>query len=487
MNLLRGLRLLAALLILGVFVAACGGSDSEDPTATGEPDTSAATPTDEPASSEATPTEEEAAEPGPEGTPTEAVEDAEETITLRLGVSMTPAELETFEAGLDSIRERHANWDIQLEQTPQDGIVEKINTQIASDDLPDVVYIQGLFAQPWIRQGAFASLADHTSDPEFNVDDFYGAGLGQFTWEDELYAVPNILAPDLVYLNLDMFEAAGVDVPAADWTMDDLAQLAMELTLDSEGRNANDPDFDADSVVQWGLSVTPNNIWSRHYLLPFGADPCANEDCTELQFSSPEAQEAMQFWADLAQAGAAPYDPYTGNQTGVPGEGFQAGIAAIGINGFFLVGVLNATGELNYEVVEFPTGPAGVKAAPISTNGWAIAETSENKEAAWQLIEELTSAEFLTMHWAEPGHGVPSRQSVAPEVLQEEVAPQNDQAILDTLEYAEVFKPSVAGAFELFGRTTDIFIAMMRGDTSIEDGTAEIDSIAEEVFGGASE
>lgn len=467
---MRALRMLIALIIVGTFVAACGGSDSDAPTATSEPETGAATPTtaDEP-------------------TATEAEEEPADSVTLRLGVSMTPAELETFEAGLDSIRERHPEWDIQLEQTPQDGIVEKMNTQIASGDLPDVVHVQGLFAQPWIQQGAFASLTDYAGDPDFNVDDFYGAALDQFRWEGDLYGVPNIVAPDLVFLNLDMFEEAGVDPPSADWTMDDLAELAMVLTLDSDGRNANDPDFDASSVVQWGLSVTPNNIWTRHYILPFGADPCANEECSEMQFSSPEVQEALQFWADLAQAGVAPYDPYTGNQTGVPGEGFQAGIAAIGINGFFLVGVLNATGELNYDIAEFPTGPAGVKASPLSTNGWAIAETSENKDAAWQLIEELTSEEFLTRYWAEPGHGVPARESVAPAVLQEEAAPENQQAILDTLDYAEVFKPSIAGAFEVFGRTNDIFIAMMKGDTSIEEGTTEIDRIAAEVFGASGE
>lgn len=458
-------------MILGMLVAACGGSDSSDsdePTATSEPDAAAPTATE--AEAEATATEEPA-----------------ESVSLRLGVSMTPAELETFEAGLDLIREEHPEWDIQLEQTPQDGVVEKINTQIASDELPDVVHIQGLFAQPWIRQGAFASLADYSSDADFNVDDFYAAALDQFRWEDTLYAVPNIVAPDLVFLNLEMFEAAGVEPPSDDWTMEDLEQLAYELTLDSEGRNANDPDFDSSNVVQWGLSVTPNNIWTRHYLLPFGADPCANEDCTEMQFSSPEVQEALQFWADMAQAGVAPYDPYSGNQTGVPGEGFQAGIAAIGINGFFLVGVLNATGELSYDVVEFPTGPAGVKASPLSTNGWAIAETSENKDAAWQLIEELTSQAYLTQHWAEPGHGVPARESAAPEVLQEEAAPENQQAILDTLEYAEVFIPSAAGAFEVFGRTSDIFIAMMRGDTPIEEGTMEIDSIGAEVFGSSTQ
>ncbi|CAN5623669.1 hypothetical protein BH23CHL2_BH23CHL2_06280 [soil metagenome] len=502
---MRSLRLLIALALLGTLLAACGGSngdDADDPSVTSAPEAVA--------TEEATPTEEEVAATGEETSPTEAddptatsepeptdepeateeeaapTEVEEEQVTLRLGVSMTPAELETFQLAVDSILERRPNWDIQLEQTPQDGVVEKINTQIASGDLPDVVQIQGLFAQPWIRQGAFVSLDDYSSDADLNVDDFYASALDQFRWEGSLYGLPNHVAPDLVYLNLDMFEAAGVDPPSDDWKMDDLSELARELTLDADGRNANDPDFDISNVVQWGLSVTPNNIWTRHYLLPFGADPCGNEDCTDLEFSSPEVQEALQFWADLAQSGAAPYDPYTGNQTGIPGEGFQAGIAAIGINGFFLVGVLNSTGELNYDVVEFPTGPAGVKASPLSTNGWVIAETSENKDAAWQLIEELTSEGILVDHWAAPGHGVPARESVADAVLNQERSPENEQAIVETLEYAEVFRPSVAGAFEVFGRTSDIFIAMMRGDVSIEEGTTEIDAIGNEVFGGDS-
>ena len=63
----------------------------------------------------------------------------DDKVTLRLGVAMTPPELESFEAGLDHIREEHLNWDIQLEQTPQESVVEKINTQIAGHQLPAVV------------------------------------------------------------------------------------------------------------------------------------------------------------------------------------------------------------------------------------------------------------------------------------------------------------------------------------------------------------
>ncbi len=463
-----GMTILIVFVMLAGVLAACGGTgDDDDPTPTSAVDVGS--------ESGATATEVESA-------PTESG-DSEEQVTLRLGVSMTPAELADFEVGLEAILQDHPNWDVQLEQTPQDGVVEKINTQIASGELPDVVLVQGLFAQPWIRQGAFADLGAYADESAFDVEDFWSGALAQFQYQETIYGIPNIVAPDLVYLNLDMFESAGVEPPTDDWTMDDLEQLAMELTFDSEGRDANDPDFDPDSVVQWGLSVTPNNIWSRHYLLPFGADPCANEDCTEFQFSSPEVQDALGYWAGLAQAGAAPSDPYSGNQTGVPGEGFQAGVAAMGINGFFLIGVLNDTGDVTYDVVEPPTGPAGVKATPLSTNGWVIAETSSNKDVAWQLIEELTSPEFLADVWAEPGHGIPARKSASDAVLHPENPPANQEAILNTLEYAQVFIPNTAGAFEVFGQTSDIFIAMMSGATSIEDGTTEIDAIGAEVFG----
>ncbi|MFW6074125.1 MAG: ABC transporter substrate-binding protein [Chloroflexota bacterium] len=413
--------------------------------------------------------------------------EADEEVTLRLGVTLTPEVLENFEPALDRIREDHPNWTIELEQTPQDAIVERTNSQIASGELPDVVEVQGLFAQPWIRQEAFLDLSDRFDD-DFSDEDFWSSAVGQFRWEEGIYGVPNIVQPDLVYLNLEMFEEAGIEPPDDDWTFDDLMDLAIDLTLDSEGRTPRDADFDRNDVTQWGLSVTPNNIWTRHYMLPFGADPCANEDCTEVAFSDPDVQEALEWWAELsAEYGAAPSDPYTGNQTGVPGEGFQAGIAAMGINGFFLVGVLNETREIDYDIVEFPTGPAGVKASPLSTNGWTIAADTEHPDEAWELIQELSSNEFLSEAWAEEGHGVPARRASSDAVLTEGGEPANQDAILRTLEYADVFYPNTDGAFEAYSRTTDIFIQMMAGEISVEEGTEQIDEIVNDTLSSSGE
>lgn len=478
---LRGLRGVLALLLLSGLLVACGGGDdddSADAAATSAMPTETATAQSATTATAATTMAEPTTGAGGAG---DAGDD--EKVSLTIGVAMTPPELATFQAGLDALMEAHPNWTLTLEQTPQEGIIEKMNAQIAGEDLPDIVQVQGLMAQQWIRNGVFLDLSAFAADQTFNVDDFWGGALEQFSFDGGLYAIPNTVAPDVVYINQDMFDAAGVPYPTDDWTFEDLRALARQLTLDSNGNSPDDADFDPDAVVQWGLNVTPASIWSRHFLLPFDADPCVNVDCTEVQFDAPEVIAALEWWSALPQEDfSAPYDPYSGNQTGVPGDPFSAGLAAMGYNGFFLVGQLNATDTMRYDVVQPPIGPNGERATTLSTNGWAIpVTTGERAEAAWAVISELTSDAFLREYWAVPGHAVPARASSADAILTD-AAPENQQAIIDALAYAAVFRPYTASAFEVYGRTAELFAQMMSGDLSVAEAVAQIDEVANSIL-----
>src|SRR5262245_6329810 len=70
-------------------------------------------------------------------------------VSLRLAVALTPQELETFQAAITALDEAHPEWEIVLEAIPQQSVIEKINTQLAANDLPDVFRTQGLQAQQW--------------------------------------------------------------------------------------------------------------------------------------------------------------------------------------------------------------------------------------------------------------------------------------------------------------------------------------------------
>ena len=58
-----------------------------------------------------------------------------------------------------------------------------------------------------------------------------------------------------IYVNGGLFEKAGLTLPREGWTYDEYLSLAQQLTLDSQGRNAADPQFDPDDIVQYGTTV----------------------------------------------------------------------------------------------------------------------------------------------------------------------------------------------------------------------------------------
>jgi multiple sugar transport system substrate-binding protein len=406
-----------------------------------------------------------------------------EPVVLRLGVSLTPQELETFEQALAEVDEAHPEWSVELELTPQEGVIEKINTELAANTLPDVFRAQGIQVQQWIRQDAFLELTPLVEQSGLDLSSFYPGPLEQFRWNGGLYGIPDTAAPDIVFYNKDMFDAAGLEYPTDEWTYDEMREAARLLTLDENGRNATHPEFDPEAIVQWGWNGGLTFFWQRHLVRGFGGDFCANEDCTEMIFTSPQTIEAAQWWADFtSQDHATLYDPYGGSQTGVPGDPFIAGKAAMGYNGFFAVGQLNDAGNINYDVVQPLLGRDGQRYTPLSSNGYVIAANSEQPEAAWELVQALTQADFLAETWGAPGHSVPALRAAAGSVINPEKPPANQGAIVAAMEYGEVFKPYTVTAFEVFGKTVEYFTQMMRGEMPVAEAMAQIEMVANETL-----
>ncbi|HEX9900431.1 MAG TPA: sugar ABC transporter substrate-binding protein [Candidatus Methylomirabilis sp.] len=404
-------------------------------------------------------------------------------VVLRLGVALTPPELASFEPALEALARTHPEWHVLLETTPQSGVAEKISAQLASGTLPDVVRVQGLMVQPWIRQGAFTDLSQAIENGAFDVSDFYPGALEQFRWQGRLWGLPDTAAPDVVFYNLDMFDAAGIPYPTDEWTYADMRRAAILLTLDGDGRNPTDPEFDSQTVRQWGWNGGITNLWQRHLVQPFGGDFCSNQDCTRMDFTSPETISAVEWWASLVQVDqAAPYDPYSGAQTGVPGDPFVAGKAAMGYNGFFAVGQLNELGTIRYDMAQPFLGSGDQRFTPLSTNGYVVSADTEHPEQAWALVQALLQQEFLEETWGIPGHSVPARLSASDSVLRPTSSAGNLQVILAAMEYGSIFRPYTASALEANAKTAALFIQAMRGELSVAEAMGRVEAIANDVL-----
>ena len=401
---------------------------------------------------------------------------AREPVTLTLMVAMTPQELASFRPALAAVDDAHPEFVVELEPVPQGAFTERANARLAAGTLPDVVRVEGLSAQALIRRGALLDLAAAPGFDAAVLDDYFPGVLEPFRWQGATWALPDTASPDVLFYDKAAFDEAGLAYPTDDWTFEDMRQAAIRLTRDANGNSPLDDGFDPDAVVRWGWNGSLTHFWQRHLVQAFGTDWCADDECTTFDVTDPDVVAAVRWWADLVQVDhAGLHDPYSGGQTGVPGDPFLAGAAAMGYNGFFAVGQLNDLGAVDYDVAQPLLGVDGQRRTPLSTNAYAIAATSPHPREALALVTALTAPAFLAETWGRPGHAVPARRSAAPSVVDPGRAPANQDAILATMEYATVFRPFTPGAFAAYGASADLFARTMRGDLGVEEGLAAIE------------
>lgn len=404
-------------------------------------------------------------------------------VTLRLEVSMTPQELASFTPAIQAIDAARPEWVIQLEPVPQDGEVEKITNELAGDNLPDLLRVTGSNVQQWIRRDAFTDLTPLAGSAKLDLTDFYTGTVDQFRWQGKVWGVPDSASPEIVFFNKTMFDAAGLAYPTEAWTYEDMRAAARKLTLDAAGRNADDPAFDQSKIQQWGWNGGLTYFWQNEEIKALGGNLCANDDCTLMDFTSPTTSAAIEWWVSLVHNDhAGLYDPYGGSQTGVPGDPFIAGKAAMGSNGTFAIGQLNSAGNINYDIVPPFLGVDGKRHTPLSTNGYVISAHSKHQDEAWALLQLLVAPDFLASTWGKPGHAVPARKSAADSVIDPSHAPANQKAILDAMAVGEIFRPYTSSAFATYGATIDLFTKMNTGAVSLTEGEAELEKTANDTL-----
>jgi multiple sugar transport system substrate-binding protein len=61
--------------------------------------------------------------------------------------------------------------------------------------------------------------------------------------------------------NKDLFDKAQIKYPDDTWTWDNYVQVAARLTVDGNGRRANDNGFDPRQIQQYGSQTLRGNYW----------------------------------------------------------------------------------------------------------------------------------------------------------------------------------------------------------------------------------
>jgi multiple sugar transport system substrate-binding protein len=408
-------RLVVSLAALALVAAACGTSTSTPPAATPAPDASA------PGASPPT---------GYSGPPA----------SIEYAIWGDPAELASQSAIVDDFRAANPTISVDVTVSDWDAYWEKLLTGLAGGAAPDVFAMDGPIGNDYQRRDVLLDLTPLVTADGYDLSQLDANAVKQFTTTNgTIFGLPRDLNTVALYYNKDMFDAAGIPYPDDTWTWDTLVDVGKQLTLDTDGDG---------TVDQWGLyteTTDMENAWSS-FVWQAGGD-ILNADGTATALDSPESAAGIQFLQDLIWKHKVAADPAIFAETG---DAFEQGVAAMEINGSWLVPTHEAAG-INLGIAPLPKGAAGA-ASSVNATGAVISKTTDSPEAAWELVKYLSSPAAQEKIMALKA-SVPVNKEIL--ATSYPTSFEGAQVFADSLAYAHL-KPSFAGYEE--------FVSILQGE-----------------------
>ena len=183
------------------------------------------------------------------------------------------------------------NIDLTVDVVSWNDIYTVVNTRIANGEQPDLLNIDGyadyyadgllLPAKEWVSEETYAK--------------FYESFLAESVDEEgTVWAVPDLASARALYVNTDILEAAGVEIPTT-WA---------ELKAACEAIKAYDP-----SIYPWGVDMTTDEGQACFAYYTWNNGGGFVDENGEWALNSAENVEAIEFVVDLINSGLTNTDP----------------------------------------------------------------------------------------------------------------------------------------------------------------------------------
>jgi multiple sugar transport system substrate-binding protein len=293
--------------------------------------------------------------------------------------------------------------EVTLEVVPWSQYFDLLKTNAAGGDLPDVFNISQDQVFFYLDNGALVNLQPYWD--EYGVDTtLWGSGLvDPYRWGDagDLYAAPVNWDTVAVFYNKDMFDAAGLDYPTADWNWDDFAADAEALT------NAEADVYGAAVYLEYQAGYA-------NWIASTGETPVVDAARTECMLDHPGNMAALNYLKGLYDAGYMPSVSIIGGTSATDAFNFWASekVAMITAGSWTLPDAMSQI-TFNWDIVQLPKNPdTGRSRSILHAVGYVASADTANPDLAANLILFLASDEGQ-MFFAEGGGVAPGNPSPA--------------------------------------------------------------------------
>lgn len=301
----------------------------------------------------------------------------------------SPTDTEAIEAWwVEKINEwNEANPEIQVSREAIDrsdsyAYENKITTATTSNDLPDILYVDGPNISYYAANGLILSVDDYFTQED--KQDFMPCTIQQCTYDGKLYAMSATESSVALFYNKDYLDAAGIEYPSdtdinGAWTWSEFLENARKLTTD---------EYVGTNIIMdkgEGIIYALGQFWTENNAQFMNDEGSSAEGYVNSEASVQTAEYLNEFIAN----GYANLDPVK--------DEFLNGYAATMLGGSWNIADLEAS-DLNWGVSYFPVSDQGKAASPTGDWSAAITKNCENIEEAGAFLKWLMSTENVATY-----------------------------------------------------------------------------------------
>jgi multiple sugar transport system substrate-binding protein len=298
------------------------------------------------------------------------------TVTFASWVGESP-QMKKF---AEDFQNEHPNITIEFANVPAERATDKLLTQVAGGNAPDVAFMDQAAVEDFASRKALVNLDSYIAGSEVIEPDDYVEGFkAAAEYRGSMFGLPFDGETTGLFYRTDMFEQAGIDGPPETWQ--ELEETAAKLT------------DEANKTYGWILFAPESQYYWYPFLWQAGGE-LLSQDGKEIAFDTPEAKKSAEFYVGLRK-----YSPpdYFNSNSWDGRVAFATGKVAMYMAGSWFGGEMKVSfPKINgkWDVAPLPAGPEG-RATTLAGDALVVFDQSDNHDAAWLWIEYLSRPENM--------------------------------------------------------------------------------------------
>jgi multiple sugar transport system substrate-binding protein len=314
----------------------------------------------------------------PKATP---IPEEEGLSVIRVGTGDSGEGLTPHQTIIQNFEDSNADIIVQLEAVAGRDYYARLLTQLSAKAAPDIMQIGDDAVPSFVEKGAFIPLDDYMTANSFDPTIYLPGLLEPGQIDGKQYLLPKDYSPLAVYYNKDIFDKAKIDYPQEGWTWDDMLDIALDLTQDTDGDG---------KIDIYGLQLPASWTTGFEYWVAAAGGSLISKDGKNFvgYMDSPEVIRAVQFYGDLYNKYRVAPQPADLNSWGGGNTEFANGKAAMYLFGRWPQAGFLDNPNINLGVVAPPQDK--VRANVLFWGGFGIASTSTHPKASYTFLSYYT-------------------------------------------------------------------------------------------------